>query len=472
MIRKTRNLLISLIVLVLIAAAFALLHFREQSGETSETAETKAPEVLSNYLLADLRLVSIQNAEGNFQFTSSDGENWMISPVPENFRAVKDRTNSAVRTLSNLQSETIIAEGADESRLSEYGLITPEAVITYKDREGNSSTVEIGATNPSQTGRYARLKGSDTVVLLHSYSIDPAFRSPETYRDMILPAVNPGKLASFEYRHNGITFSIAPREDEDNYTAMVSPFVITSPWKNRYDFDADALQALLSEKAPLPSRVVRYLDGADYKNEAFGLDDADADFLKIADEDGNVLDLVIGNPDGNGMRYVRYRDHEDSIFLLKDSDLALVNTDPFMFVSKYVFLGSIYKVSQVKVERGSDTWVMKREERGEPDDTDDDRFIVNTLEVPKKEFTTVYQNFISIQYEGKAVGHRTLKSPEVRISISCVKPGVEPKIIRYWPYDETYYQVSIDNNPIEFIAGRYQVDSFIEDLAALSEYGS
>ena len=472
MIRKTRNLLISLIALTIIAAVFTLLHFREKTGEISEKTEVKAPEILSNYTLADLRSVNIQNPEQDFKFSSSDGENWVISPVPEYFRAVKDRVTSAVRTLSSLQSRTIIAEEADESRLSEYGLIPPEAVITYKDRESGSTTVEIGSTNPSKTGRYARQRGSQTVVLLPSYSVDPVFSSPENFRDMTLPAVNPEKLASFEYRHNGITFSIAPRDAEDDYTAMVSPFVITSPWKNHYDFDADAFQKILSEKTPLPGRVVRYLDGADYRNEAFGLEDTDADFLKIADEDGNLLDLIIGNPDGNGMRYIRYRDHEDSIFLLKDSDVALISTDPFYFVSKFVFLGSIFQVSRIKVERGADTWIMKREERGEPEDTDDDRFFVNTLEVPKKEFTTLYQNFISIMYEGEAVNHRTLKSPEVRISVSSVKPGVEPRIIRYWPYDEIYYQVSIDNNPIEFIVGRYQVESFIENLAALSEYGS
>ncbi|RKX90992.1 MAG: hypothetical protein DRZ90_15645, partial [Spirochaetes bacterium] len=215
-----------------------------------------------------------------------------------------------------------------------------------------------------------------------------------------------------------------------------------------------------------------FLDSEDSENPMFGLDENNADYLKLADEDGNILNLIIGSEEGQGYRYTRFGDHDDSLFLLSNSDLAVLNTDPFRFMSKFVFLGSIFQVSQVKVERGAETWIMKRTERGEPENTDDDRFIANNLEVPKKEFTSVYQKFISIMYEGEVEDSTSLKSPEVRITISNVKPEIEPRIIRYWPYDDTYFQVSIDSNPIEFLVGRYQVEDFIEDLAALSEYGS
>jgi hypothetical protein len=33
-----------------------------------------------------------------------------------------------------------------------------------------------------------------------------------------------------------------------------------------------------------------------------------------------------------------------------------------------------------------------------------------------------------------------------------------------------YYLASVDDAPLEFLAGRYQVIDFIEDLAALAEH--
>jgi len=469
---KTRNLVISLITLMVIVGAFLFTRLKDKQEVTLPTAAPQAPEILSDFTVTSLRSITVESSDKKMYFYSPDGENWMISDVSDNYRIVKDQLAAEIRTLSKLQSRTVVTGNADEAQLTEYGLNPPEVLITFKDIEGKTLSVEVGKANPSGTSRYSRLSGSPTVVLLPSYAAGAVFKSVEDFRDISLPAVNMEKLSNFEFRHNGTTFKIAPRNVDDNYTSMVSPFDITSPFRNHYALDSQTFQKILGEETPLPSRVKEFLDSEDSENPMFGLDENNADYLKLADEDGNVLNLIIGSEDGQGNRYTRFGDHEDSLFLLSDSNLAVLNTDPFRFMSKFVFLGSIFQVSQVKVERGAETWIMKRTERGEPENTDDDRFIANNLEVPKKEFTSVYQKFISIMYEGEVKESRSLKTPEVRITISNVKSEIEPRVIRYWPYNDTYYQVSIDSNPIEFLVGRYQVEDFIEDLAALSEYGS
>jgi len=473
---KTRNLLISLIALAAAAAALFLMQVKEKPGETTVAAEVKAPEILSDFNMTDLRSITIKHGMNDTVITlklvSSDGENWMIADTAENFRPSENRLTADIRSLSKLQSETVIAENTDSSRLSEYGLNPPEALLIFKDREGSSRTVEIGSANPSGTGRYGRLSGAEKVVLIPSYRLNAVFSSADDYRDMSLPSVNLEKMSYFEYRYQGRTFRVSPGEHEDSYVSMMSPFVVTSPWKSEYPLNSEKFQKVLSEETPLPSTVTAFLDDADPLNGEYGLDEETADLLIVKDSEENTLNLVIGGSDGLGNRYVRFGDHADSVFLLKDSDLAVIRTDPFSLTSRFVFLGSIFKVAQVKVEKDGNTWLMSRTERGKPEDTDDDRFIVNTLEVPKKEYTSVYQKFISIMYEGVARNGPALKSPEVRITISSVSPEVEPRIIRYWPYDDIYYQVSVDDRPIEFLVGRYQLEDFIEDLSALAEYGS
>jgi|GEM_PF-649157 len=473
---KSRNLLISLIAVAAAAAAMFLMQIREEPTEDTPAAEVKAPEVLSNFTMTDLRSITIKrNVDDSvmtLRFFSSDGENWMIADTTENFRPERDHLAADIQSLSNLQSGTVIAENAGNPRLSEYGLNPPEVLLTFKDREGNSRTVEIGTANPSGTGRYCRLSGADKVVLIPSYKLSAAFNSADDYRDMSLPSVNLDKMSYFEYRYQGRVFRVSPWEQEDKFISMLSPFVITSPWKSEYLLSDEKFRKALGEETPIPSTVREFLDDADPLNGKYGLDEKTADLLIIRDSEGKSLNLVIGSSDGQGNRYVRFGDFTDSVFLLKDSDLAVIESDPFSFTSKFVFLGSIFKVAQVKVEKDGKTWLMSRTERGKPEDTDDDRFIVNTLEVPKKEFTSVYQKFISIMYEGVALDGPALKSPEVRITISNVSRDVEPRIIRYWPYDDVYYQVSVDDRPIEFLVGRYQLEDFIEDLSALAEYGS
>ncbi len=469
---KSRNLLISFITLAVIIAVFALVRGREKTEEVAEAPPVSDPEVLSDFNVSDLRSVMVKTADNSLQFYSSDGENWMLADVPEYYRLIKNRVITTIRTLSGLQSRNIISENTGDAELTEYGLNPPQATVTLKDREGNTTIVEFGIPSPSGSGRYARNADSGSIVLIPPYTAGHAFESIESFRDMALPVINMEKLAYLEFRHEGTLFRMEPRVEDDDYITMVSPFAVTSPWKSHYALDDHIFQTAITEESALPTRVGEYLDNANPEDEALGLNEMGADMLYLADLDGNILSLVIGNGDGSGNRYIRFANHDDSVFLLKETDLDFIKTDPFYLISKFVFLGSIFQVSQVKVERDNDIWIMTRIERGEPEDTNDDRFMVNNLEVPKKEFTSVYQKFIGLMWEGTADDDVSLKSPEVRITISSVNPDVKTKIIRYWYYDEVYYQVSVGDNPIEFLVGRYQLDDFIDDLSALSEYGS
>lgn len=472
MTRKTRNLLISLILLAVIIGSMILVRLTGKPDEVAETAAVRAAEVLSDFTVADLRSVKTETPGESLHFYSSDGENWMLADTPEFYRLERNRALSTIRTLSGLQSRNIITEDAGNAELAEYGLDPPTATVTFRDREGKGAVVEFGMPSPSGAGRYGRAAGSGTIVLIPSYAANYAFGSPADYRDMNLPAVSMEKLAYLEFRHEGTTFRMELRIDEDPYVSMVSPFIITSPWRGQYPLDDHVFQTVTNDESPFPVRAKEFLDDRDPEDPALGLDKDGTEMLYLADFDGNLLYLIVGNGDGEGNNYVRLGDREDAVFTLSESDLAFIRTEPFRLISKFVFLASITRVSQVKVEKGRDVWIMNRMERGEPEDTKDDRFVVNNLEVAHKEFTSVYQKFIGIMLEGVVIDDVNLVSPEVRMTISGAQPGIPPMIIRYWPYNDVYYQVSLGDGPLEFLVGRYQVDDFIEDLAALSEYGS
>lgn len=476
MTRKTRNLLITLILLAVIIGAVLVMRLPGESTEESNTPVMRAPEILSDNDPEELRSIKTETAAGILVFSSPDGRNWRLDDTAEFYRLNGTTAGNALNTFARLRSSNIVAENADSEKEAEYGLDNPAAVVTIEDFKGNATVLEIGDLNPSGSGRYARVADSTTIVIIPAVVADYAFRTEADYRDMSLPVVSMEDLAFLEFRREDLVFRMEPRIAEDPFVTLVSPFVISSPWLGEYPLDDHAFQAAVTDEAPIPIRVRKYLDAADAEDPSLGLDEETADRLYLSDSKGGVLNLFlgneVGNEDGSDSRYAKLGDRRDTVFTLSDADVAFIDIEPFQLLSKFVFLGSISQVSQVKVEKGREIWIMDRTERGNPDDTKDDRFLVNNLEVAHKEFTSVYQKFIGLMWEGIAVKDVDLISPEVRMTVNSVHPGVEPMIIRYWPYDEVYFQVSIGDGPLEFLVGRYQVEDFLEDLAALSEYGS
>jgi hypothetical protein len=470
--RKIGSLLVTLILLLVVVAVLAILRLGGKAEVLPEFAAVRAPEVLSDFSVSDLRSFQAVSSERVLRFDSADGENWLLADVPEFYQLIDSQVQNVIRSFAELRSSHIITENAEETRLTEFGLFPPAATVTLRDSDGYSQVLEIGNSNPSGSGRYCRAADSGTVVLIPAVIADQAFSSPADYRDMSLPAVNMENLSYLESRNGAVLFRMEPKIGEDPFVTLVSPFVLTSPWRGNYPLDDYAFQELLSEKAPSPIVVRNYLDNLDPEDPVLGLNMETANILYMTDLNGAVLHLVIGSSDGAGGRYVRLGDRDGAVFTLDESDLAIMKTDPFSLISKFVFPGSISQVSQVKVEKGRDIWIMDRFERGDIEDTKDDRFTVNNLEVAHKEFTSVYQKFIGVMREGVALDDVSIRTPVLRITVSNVDSGVEPVIIRYWPYNEVYYQVSVDDGPLEFVVGQYQVEDFVEDLAALSEYGS
>ncbi len=472
MTRKIRNLLVTLILLVVVIAVVAILRLGGKAEVLPEIAAVRAPEVLSDFSVSDLRSVQAVSYERVLHFYSADGENWLLADVPEFYQLIDSEVQNVIRSFAKLRSSNIIAENTEETRLVEFGLVPPAATVTLRDSDGYSQVLEIGNLSPSGSDRYCRAADSGTVVLIPAVIADQAFSSPADYRDMSLPAVNMENLSYLESHYGGVIFRMEPKIGEDPFVTLVSRFMVTSPWRGNYPLDDYAFQELLSEKVPLPIAVRNYLDNLDPEDPALGLNMEIADVLYLRDLNGAVLHLIIGSSDGADGRYVRLGDRDGSVFTLNESDLVIMKADPFSLISKFVFLGSISQVSQVKVVKGRDIWIMDRFERGDIEDTKDDRFTVNNLEVAHKEFTSVYQKFIGVMREGVAVDDVSIRTPVLRITVSNVDSGVDPVIIRYWPYNEVYYQVSVDDGPLEFVVGQYQVEDFVEDLAALSEYGS
>lgn len=469
MTKKTKNLIIAAAALVLALGAFFITQRAEEKKDDAEATPITPMADITQIDAYSVRSVRIENSSGGVHLYSPDGKNWLVADVPEYYKSDADTLQSVVKKFANLRSRDIIAENIGGNDLAEFGLNVPQALIVLREKDGTETIVEFGKMSPSGSGRYVRQAGGDRVFLLPVYTTKDAFATADAFRDRALPAISPDKLASFSYRSGGLLFALEPRVGNHPYIKMASRFDVVSPFQGRYPASDYTIQKALAEDAPLPTRIGDFMDDIDPNDSSLGFNEDTADRIDIEDSDGNALHLLIGAPTGMGSRYARLTDREGPVFTLGDAELALLRIDPFQLMEKFLFLGSIDNVAEVTVKNGNDSLSMAREDRGDPEDVKDDYFTVNGHEVPQKEYSGVYQNFIGLMWEGIAEEQPILGNPEISITVRNADSGIDPAVINFWPYDEVYYVAATDDAPREFLLGRYQVEKFLKSLEELAK---
>ena len=434
------------------------------------------PKVLDNGLVSsivltsieeqNLRSVAVKRVDGGFDFELGENGDWVLSGVP--FPLNTDEVKRVTQTLASIESGKVISEGLDGNRLSEFGLDNPAAKIVVADKDGNLEIVEVGNVSPVDARRYARRNDSYDVVFLPPTVAEIAFMDEGDFRDKSLPTPNLDEIARLEFRRNGGVFQMVPRAEPDPYVSSTSDYVVTKPWQGKYYLDEGNFRKRIRKEAPLPTTVVAYLDNENPSNVKFGLTDEKTDMLYLSDRNGTVLHLILGASADEGNRYARLGDRDGPLLKLRESELGFLDTEPFSLTSKFVFLGSIERVASVKIEAGKDAWILTRIKKGEAEEIKDDLFLIDDLEITFEEFSSLFQNLIGISWEGEIQEERIRLEPEITISITNSNADVNPLLIRYWGYDEVYYQVGMDIVQPEFLVGHYQIQKLINYLMALA----
>jgi len=465
MTEKSVALFSSLGVLAALIIVFVISRFLPESPKPSDY------DSVSSIMLTDieeqkLRSVAVQRVDGGFNFELDEDGNWILSDLP--FRLNSDEVKRVTGMLSSIESGEIISRGLDRNRLPEFGFDSPAARIVVTDKAGDSEVVEVGSGSPVSGQRYARREDSYDVVFLPPAVTEIVFMDGGDFRDRTLPMPNLDEIERLEFRRKGRVFQMVSSEEPNPYVSSANYYVVTKPWQGKHYLDEGNFRTRIREEAPPPTTVLTYLDNENPRSAKFGLADEKADMLYISDRNSTVLHLILGASDGEGNRYARLGDRNESLFKLSESELGFLDTEPFHLTSKFVFLGSIERVARVRIEVDKEAWILTRIERGETESIKDDLFLVDDTEITFEEFSSLFQKLIGISREGQIQEEHIRLEPEIRITITNSKTGVDPLLISYWSYDNVYYQVGMDTEEPEFLVGRYQVQKLINHLMALS----
>lgn len=468
MTRKNRTLIIAFSAVALLVTAVILV--KRPEGET-EPAETPVPPaetiLLTDFDTGSLRTLKIENPEGILSLSSMDGLSWFVKDSPADYRIKEMLLRSMVSNLSSIRG-VVVEE--DEADLTLYGLDTPEATTRMADNSGRESVVIFGNSNPSGNGRYASLPGSSRVFLVAASQANKAFWSLSELREDRLPEITLEAITSFEMKSGNTVFRTEPYTGElGPYRPLAASMDIVTPWQGRKLLEDHLFQELMASSPP-PSRVSKYPEKQPEDHKALGLGPG-ADRLRIETVDGGLYDLEIGIDDGLGRRYAKEASYGDTVFLVEESDLGLLNLDPYKLTNQFVFLAGIDRVQEIRIEGVGPPRLLSIEKLGDMGDDSDDVFRIDGYVIGEKDFKKAYQAVIGLLYEGVARNPAADKAPEITMRFTHVDAAVPPKTVSFLHYDQTYYLAGAEGEVSEFIIGRYQLDQMFDTLTSAIEAG-
>jgi len=461
MIRKTRNLIIIFAFAAVLSALIVVTNKFDRNQEKVERSPVTTEQMaLTNIANGSLRSLRIDNTKGLLKLSSMDGLSWIVQDTPLGYRIKDSLLKSITFNLSGIRGIRIDENPQD---LTVYGLKNPLSTVTMTDVGGNESTVFFGNLNPSRNGRYTRLKSGSQVFLVPSSTANKAFWSLEDIREDHLPEVNLEAISSITIRSKSRNFKAVPhKEDLGPYRPLGAVMDVIEPWKSRLLIEDNTFQQTIASSPP-PSLISGFPKESFENLSSIGLNH-ESDRIIIEDTDGGLLNLEIGSSDGRGYRYARESSYGETVFLIDEKDLKLLNTDPFSLTSKFVFLAGIDRVKEVEISGLGTSYLLEIDKLGNPDDDSDDIYRINGTETSERDFKEIYQNIIGLLCEGVAQNGIIDSEPELRIRYSHVNPDIPSRTIQFQPYDETYYLVEVEGEAPEFLIGRYQIQLMLNEI--------
>ena len=177
--KKSRQLIIGLVCLVLVGVVVAVMSLipvlqgmTSNEGTTSSTASSSTSsntiERLIDCSVTDVKGFTVDNKYGNFEFTAIEKED-TISWEVAGYEGLSLMTNT-VDTLADLTYDMRIFKTIGTvSNLAEYGLANPQTTMSIQYKDGSEKVVKFGnITTTSETRCYVQMEGEETVYVITS----------------------------------------------------------------------------------------------------------------------------------------------------------------------------------------------------------------------------------------------------------------------------------------------------------------
>lgn len=489
MVKNKKGLITAVILLIFLLIVYIVirnLHLDEEEQEEDST------ETVYEIDGADISKLQVSSGDTTFDFTHAD-DTWTYdgdSNFPLSESAVLDKV-SYVTSVSS--SRTI----EDPENLEDYGLEDPEVTITVTDTDGETTSLELGATNDTVSACYMTLNGDTSKVYLVDSSLKtnmeftlsdiaekediPSITGTTITNVSIENGTGTARLYQDSSSETGWTFADTDGSTVPADSSLVSTYTSSFSalaWTDYVTYDLNTLGDYGLDNPTVIT--VDYQVEEEAEDEEDTSEDSDEDTSEDTDdseEDTVTVDkqmiLLLGSQTEDGTYYYGKLQDDSCIYTIAASSVeGILDVQKEDFLSTKVADYSFADLDQVTFTRNGETYVASKETvEVESDDedgetTEETRYMINDKEIETTDFNSFYNLITAMTWQSQ--DETAQPSGEADISINFYKDGGTNVTVDYYSYDANFYLV-IDSKGNHMLVNKMDVREFLEAFDSAME---
>lgn len=452
--KKTVKLVLAVVVLGVLCAAYEGVNFYVTSQEEKETEENDTSVDLVSLEADDITAVSFTADQNEVEFDKKD-DSW-TEKSDANFPVNQDTVDSAVKGVASLTADQEISDVED---MSQYDLDNPQNTITLTTADGDTS-LQIGMES-SNNQYYVKKEDDDkNVYLVSSSSIEPFMGTLYDFAESgTFPSVTSATITDVKVdKENGYEIT----QDADNLFWNVSDGKTTEK--------ADTTKAGTVTSAIGSLAYDKFVDYNCTDDSKYGFDDPYAVITVKYTEDEQetqtvekTLTIYVGDETGDD-RYVKVDDSKEVYTITKDSLTDILDSTMSDFYNLTVSYVSSNDLDSLEVQSADGdhtinivTETVKAEDEDTTDtdssdesSSDDGEETTTTTykldgeDLDESTFTTFYNKLINMTAQERLTEEYTPEGDPAYTFIFKDTDGKETTV-KYYEYDTNFYAAVVED---------------------------
>lgn len=452
--KKTVKLVLAVVVLGVLCAAYEGVNFYVTSQEEKETEENDTSVDLVSLEADDITAVSFTADQNEVEFDKKD-DSW-TEKSDANFPVNQDTVDSAVKGVASLTADQEISDVED---MSQYDLDNPQNTITLTTADGDTS-LQIGMES-SNNQYYVKKEDDDkNVYLVSSSSIEPFMGTLYDFAESgTFPSVTSATITDVKVDKEN---SYELTQDADNLFWNVSDGKTTEK--------ADTTKAGTVTSAVGSLAYDKFVDYNCTDDSKYGFDDPYAVITVKYTEDEQetqtvekTLTIYVGDETGDD-RYVKVDDSKEVYTITKDSLTDILDSTMSDFYNLTVSYVSSNDLDSLEVQSADGdhtinivTETVKAEDEDTTDtdssdesSSDDEEETTTTTykldgeDLDESTFTTFYNKLINMTAQERLTEEYTPEGDPAYTFIFKDTDGKETTV-KYYEYDTNFYAAVVED---------------------------
>ena len=452
--KKTVKLVLAVVVLGVLCAAYEGVNFYVTSQEEKETEENDTSVDLVSLEADDITAVSFTADQNEVEFDKKD-DSW-TEKSDANFPVNQDTVDSAVKGVASLTADQEISDVED---MSQYDLDSPQNTITLTTADGDT-TLEVGMESSNNQYYVKKADDDNNVYLVSSTSIEPFMGTLYDFAESgTFPSVTSATITDVKVDKEN---SYELTQDADNLFWNVSDGKTTEK--------ADTTKAGTVTSAIGSLAYDKFVDYNCTDDSKYGFDNPYAVItVKYTEEEQETqtvektLTIYVGDETGDD-RYVKVDDSKEVYTITKDSLTDILDSTMSDFYNLTVSYVSVNDLDSLEVQSADGdhtinivTETVKAEDEDTTDtdssdesSSDDEEETTTTTykldgeDLDESTFTTFYNKLINMTAQERLTEEYTPEGDPAYIFIFKDKDGKETTV-KYYEYDTNFYAAVVED---------------------------